>query len=117
MTPPARSTFLLGEGAPCALARVSQTTGYDTGGSATPAFSKADGSQSLDLQRDALRAEGVDAGNVYPCFLTPCGGVAPRGTRLSRNARSSHRPALVSLGHRSGSDQARCSRSYSVLGS
>ena len=27
--------------------------------------SKADGSQSLDLQRDALRAEGVDAGNVY----------------------------------------------------
>ena len=42
--------------------------------------------------------------------------VAPRGTRLSRNARSSHRPALVSLGYRSGSDQARCSRSYSVLG-
>ena len=27
--------------------------------------SKADGSQSLDLQRDALWAEGVDAGNVY----------------------------------------------------
>ena len=27
--------------------------------------SKADGSQSLDLQRDALRAEGDDAGNVY----------------------------------------------------
>ena len=27
--------------------------------------SKADGSQSLDLQRDALRAEGVDAVNVY----------------------------------------------------
>ena len=26
--------------------------------------SQADGSQSLDLQRDALRAEGVDAGNV-----------------------------------------------------
>ena len=27
--------------------------------------SKADGSQSLDLQRDALRAEGVDADHVY----------------------------------------------------
>ena len=27
--------------------------------------SKADGSQSLDLQRDALRAHGVDAGHVY----------------------------------------------------
>ena len=27
--------------------------------------SKADGSQSLDLQRDALQVEGVDAGNVY----------------------------------------------------
>ena len=28
--------------------------------------SKEEGSQSLDLQRDALWAEGVDAGNVYP---------------------------------------------------
>ena len=27
--------------------------------------SKADGSQSLDLQRDALQAAGVDAGHVY----------------------------------------------------
>ena len=27
--------------------------------------SKADGSQSLDLQRDALRAAGVDAVHVY----------------------------------------------------
>ena len=27
--------------------------------------SKADGSQSLDLPRDALRAAGVDAGHVY----------------------------------------------------
>ena len=27
--------------------------------------SKTDGSQSLDLQRDALRADGVDAGHVY----------------------------------------------------
>ena len=30
--------------------------------------SKADGSQSLDLQRDALRAAGVDAGHVYHDF-------------------------------------------------
>ena len=42
-----------------------------------------------------------------PVFLDPMWWVAPRGTRLSRNARSSHRPALVSLGYRSGSDQAR----------
>ena len=28
--------------------------------------SKADGSQSLDLQRDALQAAGVDAGHVDP---------------------------------------------------
>src|SRR3546814_20861340 len=27
--------------------------------------SKADGSQSLDLQRDALRAAGVEPGNIY----------------------------------------------------
>ncbi len=27
--------------------------------------SKADGSQSLDLQHDALRAAGVEPGNIY----------------------------------------------------
>ena len=32
--------------------------------------SKADGSQSLDLQRDALQAAGVDAVNVYHDFAT-----------------------------------------------
>ena len=32
--------------------------------------STADGSQSLDLQRDALRAEGVDAVNVYHDFAS-----------------------------------------------
>ena len=32
--------------------------------------SKADGSQSLDLQRDALQAEGVDAGHVYHDFAS-----------------------------------------------
>ena len=32
--------------------------------------SKADGSQSLDLQRDALRAEGVDAVHVYHDFAS-----------------------------------------------
>ena len=34
--------------------------------------SKTDGSQSLDLQRDALRAEGVDAGHVYHDFASEC---------------------------------------------
>ena len=42
-----------------------------------------------------------------PVLLDPMWWVAARGTRLSRKARSSHRPALVSLGYRSGSDQAR----------
>ena len=32
--------------------------------------SKTDGSQSLDLQRDALRAEGVDAVNLYHDFAS-----------------------------------------------
>ena len=32
--------------------------------------SKADGSQSLDLQRDALQAAGVDAGHVYHDFAS-----------------------------------------------
>ena len=32
--------------------------------------SKADGSQSLDLQRDALRAAGVDAVHVYQDFAS-----------------------------------------------
>ena len=32
--------------------------------------SKTDGSQSLDLQRDALRAEGVDPGHVYHDFAS-----------------------------------------------
>ena len=40
-------------------------TVYDTCLIGYARVSKADGSQSLDLQRDALRAEGVDAGNVY----------------------------------------------------
>ena len=62
--------------------------------------SKADGSQSLDLQRDALRAEGIDdAPNLYHDFAsggrddrpgldsclraTPCGRV---GSRLGGDA-------------------------------
>ena len=32
--------------------------------------SKTDGSQSLDLQRDALRAEGIDAVNLYHDFAS-----------------------------------------------
>ena len=45
--------------------------------------SKADGSQSLDLQRDALQVAGVDAGNVYHDVAS---GVTrrPPGTRQLR---------------------------------
>ena len=32
--------------------------------------SKADGSQSLDLQRDALLAEGVDPGQIYEDYAS-----------------------------------------------
>ena len=32
--------------------------------------SKADGSQSLDLQRDALQAEGADVGHAYHDFAS-----------------------------------------------
>ena len=39
--------------------------------------SKADGSQSLDLQRDALQAAGVDAVNVYREFAS---GGGPLGS-------------------------------------
>ena len=44
-----------------ALAGVSQTTVYDTCWIGYARVSKADGSQSLDLQRDALQVEGVAA--------------------------------------------------------
>ena len=40
------------------------------GSAADARVSKTDGSQSLDLQRDALRAEGVDAVNVYHDFAS-----------------------------------------------
>ena len=39
--------------------------------------SKADGSQSLDLQRDAPRAAGVDAGHVYHDFASGVRDVRP----------------------------------------
>ena len=41
--------------------------------------SKADGSQSLDLQRDSLRAAGVDAGNVYHDFASAVLGRVDQG--------------------------------------
>ena len=66
MTPPARSTGLLVEASPLRPQSVYQANvrlrhmliGYAR-------VSKADGSQSLDPQRDALRAAGVDAVHVY----------------------------------------------------
>ena len=36
--------------------------------------SKADGSQSLDLQHDALRAAGVEPGNIYDGSVAKIGG-------------------------------------------
>ena len=57
--------------------------------------SKADGSQSLDLQRDALRADGVDAGHVYhlagpssrrsgsPCWLLKIHGASTTDVMLA----------------------------------
>ena len=38
--------------------------------------SKADGSQSLDLQRDALQAAGVEAGHVYHAVASGAGARA-----------------------------------------
>ena len=53
------------------LALLSQTAVCDTCGSAPPASQRRDGSQSLDLQRAALRAEGLDeAANLYHDFTS-----------------------------------------------
>ena len=54
---------------------------------------KADGSQSLDLQRDALQVAGVDAGHVYHDFASgvrddrPGLALAPRCRRAAQRAR------------------------------
>ena len=54
-----------------APARVGDTLGYAR-------VSKADGSQSLDLQRDALRAEGIDdPANLYHDFASGGRGDRP----------------------------------------
>ena len=34
--------------------------------------SKSDGSQTLDLQRDALKAAGVDAAHIYDDLASGC---------------------------------------------
>ena len=49
--------------------------------------SKADGSQSLDLQRDALRAEGID-GKAYDLGSNLEGGLV-RGGRPEGNSSKS----------------------------
>ena len=43
--------------------------------------SKADGSQSLELQRDALQAAGVDAGHVYHDVASGAGARAMTDSR------------------------------------
>ena len=61
--------------------------------------SKADGSQSLDLPRDALQAAGVDAVNLYHDFAT--------GRAVAFSGRPGSRPLPVlfpSEISRSGSD-------------
>ena len=54
--------------------------------------SKADGSQSLDLQRDALQAAGVDAGHVYHDFAS---GVRDDRPIPSYTSESRHAAAAV----------------------
>ena len=50
--------------------------------------SKADGSQSLDLQRDALRAAGVDAGHAFLIFFNSRRQSARKSGSASRAATS-----------------------------
>ena len=54
--------------------------------------SKADGSQSLDRQRDALQAAGVDAGHVYHDFAS---GVRDDRPIPSYTSESRHAAAAV----------------------
>ena len=63
--------------------------------------SKADGSQSLDLQRDALRAEGVEATNLYH---------GPRLRRTRRPAGTRQLLARATEGRRARRLEARPSR-------
>ena len=86
-----------------AFACVSQTAVYDTGGSATPASQKRTALQSLDLQRDALRAVGrrrrprLPRRRVRrprrPTWARQLRARAPAGRRARRlEARPHHRP-------------------------
>ena len=63
------------------IAGVSQTAVCDTCGSAPPASQRRDGSQLLDLQRAALRAEGIDeAANLYHDFASGVRATGPDST-------------------------------------
>ena len=56
--------------------------------------SKADGSQSLGLQRDALQAAGVDAVNVYHDFASGGGPLGSWGGSNGAGAATSRRFTL-----------------------
>ena len=55
--------------------------------------SKADGSQSLDLQRDAVQAEGADAGHVYHDFASGVRDYRPGLDSCVRALRTGGEPA------------------------
>ena len=61
--------------------------------------SKADGSQALDLQRDALRASGVAAGHVYHDFAS---GVRDDRPGLDNCLRALRRATCSSSGNSTG---------------
>ena len=79
--------------------------------------SKADGSQSLDLQRDALRAAGiVDDDNLYHDFASGVRddwpGSGPRGRKGGRKfalSKAQVRLAQAAMAHRDTSVSALCS--------
>ena len=76
--------------------------------------SKADGSQSLDLPRDALQAAGVDAVNVYRDFATGARDDRPGlDSCMRRCCTNRHEPARC---HPTGSSPADAIRHWSAEG-
>ena len=82
---------------------MSQTAVCDTCGSAPVASQRRDGSQSLDLQRAALRAEGIDeAADLYHDVASGMRGVSSASTRrccspVDGNASGAHGDAVPAL--------------------
>ena len=71
--------------------------------------SKADGSQSLDLQRDALRAEGIDGpANLYHDFASGVRG--RKGGRKFALSKAQVRLAQAAMAHRDPSVSELCTQ-------